>query len=138
MTTSPCDGQNCLPTLPLVVPETPPPLACLHCAATQDTVRRFRQILDARLGYPAHCVCCDCETSNACPKCLGENLAYATYDFGTDPETGYADFGERYYCRDCGATGDVDDTVAAPVRLPQLTRKPMTPARGPAELPEVA
>ena len=93
--------------------ETPPPLVCPHCAAMQATVRRDRQILSARLGYPADCVCCDCETGNACPRCLSENLEYGTYDWGTSRETGYADFGERYYCRDCGAAGDVDDAVAA-------------------------
>jgi hypothetical protein len=92
-------------------------------------VRRDRQILEARLGYQADCVCCDCETGNACPKCLGENLEYETYDFGIDRGTGYADSGERYYCRDCGATGEVDDTVAALVMLPQPTRQPMTSAR---------
>jgi|ERR1039457_838047 hypothetical protein len=52
MTTSPVAGQNCLPTLSLTLLESPPPLACLHCAATQATVRRDRQILYARLGYP--------------------------------------------------------------------------------------
>jgi hypothetical protein len=45
VTTSPFDGQNCLPTLSLILPETPLP-------------QRGRQILDARLGYPAHCICC--------------------------------------------------------------------------------
>jgi|ERR1019366_625836 hypothetical protein len=128
MTTSPFDGHNSLSTLPLILVETPPPLACLHCAATQATVRRDRQILDARLGYPSHCVCCDCETGNACPQCRSEHLAYGTYDCGTDRETGYADSGECYYCRDCGATGDLDDTVAALVALsqpipPQPTRR---------------
>src|ERR1017187_2537703 len=123
MTTSPVAGQNCLPTLSLTLLESPPPLACLHCAATQATVRRDRQILYARLGYPSDCVCCDCETGNACPNCLGENLEYGTYDFGTDRETGYVDSGERYYCRDCGASGDVDDTVPALVILPQATPK---------------
>jgi hypothetical protein len=37
-------------------------------------------------------------------------------------ETGYADSGERYYCRDCGGAGDVDDTVPALVMLPQPIR----------------
>src|ERR1039457_5826716 len=118
--------------------ETPPPLVCPHCAAMQATVRRDRQILSARLGYPADCVCCDCETGNACPRCLSENLEYGTYDWGTSRETGYADFGDRYYCRDCGAAGDVDDAVAALVMLPQPARQPMTPASGPTALPEVA
>jgi hypothetical protein len=49
----------------------------------------------------------------------------------------YADSGERYYCLDCGATGDVDDTGATLVMLPQPTHKPM-PAMVSAELPEVA
>jgi hypothetical protein len=73
MTTSHCDGQSSLPMFPRTA-ETPPPLVCLHCGATQATVRRDRQILSVRLGYPADCVCCYCETGNACPRCLGENL----------------------------------------------------------------
>ena len=64
MTPTPTDGQHCLPTLSLMLPDTPPPLACLHCAATQASVLRDRQILDARLGYLAQCVCCDCETGS--------------------------------------------------------------------------
>src|ERR1017187_6185349 len=95
MTPSPADGQNCLPTLSLMLPDTPPPLACLHCAATQASVLRDRQILYARLGYPSDGVCCDCETGNACSNCLGESLEYGTYDFGSDRETGYADSGEH-------------------------------------------
>ena len=137
MTTSPCEGHSSLPALSRTA-ETPPPLVCLHCAATQATVHRDRRILSARLGYPANCVCCDCETGNACPQCLGENLEYGTYDYGTDRETGYADSGERYYCRDCGAVGEVDDAVAVLGMPPQPRRKPTTPASGPAELPEVA
>jgi hypothetical protein len=49
-----------------------------------------------------------------------------------------ADFGERYYCRDCGAAGDADDTIPALVMLPQPIRKPMMSAGGPADWPEVA
>ena len=135
MTTSPYEGQNTPPALPPVV-EMPP--ACLHCAATQATVRRDRQIQAALLGYPTDCVCCDCETGPACPQCRGENLEYGTYDCGTDRETGYADCGECYYCRDCGGTGDVDDTVPGLVLLPQIIRRPMTSASGPADWPEVA
>jgi uncharacterized protein YbaR (Trm112 family) len=138
MATAPCDGQNNPPALPLIFVEMPPPLACLHCAATQASVRRDRQIQATRLGYPADCVCCDCETGHACPQCLGENLEYGRYDYGTDPETGYAHNGERYYCRDCGAVCDVDDTVPALVMLPQPSRKPMVSADLPADWPEVA
>jgi hypothetical protein len=78
------------------------------------------------------------EAGNTCPQCRSENLAFGTYDFGTERETGYADSGERYYCRDCGATGDVDDSVAAPPRLPQPVPTPRTPVSVPADLPEVA
>ena len=35
----------------------------------------------------------NCEAGNACPQCLNENLAYGTYDVGTERETGYADSG---------------------------------------------
>jgi hypothetical protein len=75
--------------------------------------------------------------ANACPKCRGENLEYGTYDSATDRETGYADFGERYHCRDCGATGDVDDTVAVLAMLPPPARR-LALAGMPAELSEVA
>jgi len=64
-------------------------------------------------------------------------LEYGTYESATDRETGYADFGERYYCRDCGATGDVDDTVAILAMLPRPACK-LAPASMPAELSEVA
>ena len=73
-------GQNCPPTPSLIRLDTLPPLACLHCAATQATVLRDRQILDARAGYPTQCVCCDCETGSACPKCRGEHLEYGPVD----------------------------------------------------------
>jgi hypothetical protein len=131
------DRQNSLPALPLTWIETPPPLACLYCASTQATVLREREILDARLGYPTNCVCCDCETGNACPQCRGENLEYGTYDLGADRDTGYSDSGARYHCRDCGATGDLDDTAPVLVMPPQPMRKPMTTARVSAELPDV-
>jgi hypothetical protein len=118
--------------------ETLPPLACLHCAATQATVRRERQIADALLGYPTDCVCCDPETGNACPQCGSPNLAYGSYDFGCDAGTGYADAGESYRCLECGATGDVDDAASALVMLAQEPRKPMTQANSAASLPDVA
>lgn len=124
MTTFHCDGPNSLP-----------PLVGLHCAATQATVRRDRQILSARLGYPADSVCCGCETGHARPRCLGENLEYETYDCGARRT---ADYGEQYYCTDCGAASYVDDAVAAIVMPPQPARRPMTPASGPTELPGVA
>jgi hypothetical protein len=66
--------------------ETLPPLACLHCAATQATVRRDRQIAAALLGYPNQCVCCDPETGDR-PAPGSQNLAYGDYDCGCDSET---------------------------------------------------
>ena len=131
-TSSPIDLQNGISTVRPVMLETSPPLVCLHCAATQATVLRDRQILDARAGYPTQCVCCDCETGSACPKCRGERLEYGPFDGGTDPLSGYADSGERYYCRDCGATGDLDDTLAVLVMLPQPADLATQLAGGPA------
>ena len=61
---------------PLTLIETPPALACLHCASTQATVWRQRAIAGALLGYTTNCVCCDPETGNACPQCGSQNLAY--------------------------------------------------------------
>jgi len=138
MTAARLEGQNCPPTPSLIRLDTLPPLACLHCAATEATVLRDRQILDARAGYATQCVCCDCETGSACPKCLGEHLEYGPFDGGTDPLSGYADSGERYYCRDCGATGDVDDTLAVLVMLPQPAHRAIELAGVPANLPELA
>jgi hypothetical protein len=80
----------------------------------------------------------NCEAGNACPQCLNENLAYGTYDVGTERETGYADSGERYHCRDCGATGDLEDIIAAPSMLPQPVGTSLPPASVPADLSEVA
>jgi hypothetical protein len=94
--------------------------------------------LDARASYPTQCVCCDCETGSACPKCLGEHLEYGPFDGGTDPLSGYADSGERYHCRDCGATGDVDDTLAVLLMLPQPAHLAIELATRPANLPEMA
>jgi hypothetical protein len=116
--------------------ETLPPLACLHCAATQATVRRDRQIADALLGYPTECVCCTRKPATPAPG--SQNLAYGSYDCGYDSETGYADAGERYRCLDCGSTGDVDDAAPALAMLAQEPRKPMTIAHSAAELPDVA
>jgi rubredoxin len=44
-----------------------------------------------------------------CPECGGGNIRFEPYDFGVCRETGYQDAGERYACRDCGATGDAAD-----------------------------
>ena len=138
MTAARLEGQNCPPTPSLILLDTPPPLACLHCASTQATVQRDRQILDARAGYPTQCVCGDCETGSACPQCRGEHLEYGPFDGGTVPLTGYADFGERYHCRDSGATGDVDHTLAVLVMLPQPAHLATQLACRPANLPEMA
>ena len=89
------------------------------------------------MGGATKCVCCDCETGNACPHCLSENLEYESYDFGSDSETGYSDSGERYHCRDCGATGDVEDAVTALVMPLQPMQKPIM-ATGAADVLEVA
>ena len=44
-----------------------------------------------------------------CPECESDSIVIEQYDYGTCPETGYHDAGERFQCRDCGATGDVSD-----------------------------
>jgi len=111
-----------------IAPSQTPSPACLYCAGTQASVRRQREIQAARLGYPTAGVCCVCDTSPACPRCLAEHLEYGSYDFGTDPQTGYADAGERYYCPDCGATGDGDDLAAVPLPLDEPRRMPMVTA----------
>ena len=118
--------------------ETPAPLACLYCGATQASVRPQHEIIDARMDCSAECVCCDCETGNACPHCLSENLEYESYDFGGDLETGYSDSGERYRCRDCGATGDAEDAAPALVMFPPPMRKPILATGVAADMPEVA
>ena len=47
-----------------------------------------------------------------CPECLSDTIATHRYDFGICRQTGYHDTGERFRCRACGATGDVDELVA--------------------------
>jgi hypothetical protein len=47
-----------------------------------------------------------------CPDCGSLDLIAEAYDFGTDRETGYADAGARFRCRDCGAEGDAADVLA--------------------------
>ena len=47
-----------------------------------------------------------------CPHCGSDNVEVWPYDFGICPKTGYHDAGERFECRDCGATGDADDLVS--------------------------
>jgi rubredoxin len=48
-----------------------------------------------------------------CPECESFNIRIEPYDFGTCPETGYRDAGERFECRDCGAAGDVSEIGSA-------------------------
>jgi hypothetical protein len=44
-----------------------------------------------------------------CPQCGASRLEIIEYDFGVCRETGYHDAGERFTCRACGATGDVEE-----------------------------
>ena len=44
-----------------------------------------------------------------CPECDSENVVVERYDFGTCPQTGYHDAGERFRCLQCGATGDAGE-----------------------------
>jgi len=44
-----------------------------------------------------------------CPQCGSAEVSIERYDFGRDSETGYHDAGETFRCRDCGATGDVEE-----------------------------
>jgi hypothetical protein len=56
MTAAPLEGQNCPPTPSLILLDTPRPLACLHCAATQATVLRDRQIPSSMADLPVGAV----------------------------------------------------------------------------------
>jgi len=47
--------------------------------------------------------------SGRCPQCGGSDLAVEAYDFGRCSQTGYYDAGERWRCRTCGASGDVEE-----------------------------
>ena len=44
-----------------------------------------------------------------CTECASENVVVEPYDFGTCPETGYRDAGEKFRCLQCGASGDASD-----------------------------
>jgi len=46
------------------------------------------------------------------PECGSDKVEVRPYDFGTCQQTGYHDAGERFECRNCGATGDADDLVS--------------------------
>jgi rubredoxin len=48
-----------------------------------------------------------------CPECGSDNIGVEPYDFGICRETGYHDAGERFVCRNCGATGDASDIICA-------------------------
>jgi len=48
-----------------------------------------------------------------CPECSSRDIRIDPYDFGICRETGYHDAGERYRCRTCSATGDVEDAAHA-------------------------
>jgi hypothetical protein len=48
-----------------------------------------------------------------CPKCGSDDIVARPYDYGRCSQTGYVDAGERFTCRDCGASGDADDLDGA-------------------------
>ena len=48
-----------------------------------------------------------------CHECNSENVVVEPFDFGTCPQTGYLDAGERFRCLHCGSTGDVSDLEPA-------------------------
>jgi hypothetical protein len=48
----------------------------------------------------------------SCPECDSEDVVVEPFDFGTCPQTGYLDAGERFRCLCCGATGDTADVDA--------------------------
>ena len=65
-------------------------------------------------------------TDVACPECLSDNVEVRGYDFGICRQTGYHDAGERFRCRDCGATGDAAYLVRR-VRLGPRVGHPANP-----------
>ena len=46
-----------------------------------------------------------------CPECGSNQVAIDEFDFGSCPQTGYHDEGERFRCLGCDATGDESDLV---------------------------
>lgn len=50
-----------------------------------------------------------------CPECGSAEVTINPYDFGTCPQTGYRDAGERFHCHACGAQGDAGDMRSAPL-----------------------
>jgi hypothetical protein len=89
------------------------PPQCFHCASTQATVLRDREIIDARFGdYPgwSEAPCCTPDSDYRCPACNSGKLQFAMrYASAEGEETG-----EVYRCETCGTTGDVED-AAPPV-----------------------
>ncbi len=44
-----------------------------------------------------------------CTECDSEKVVVEPFDFGTCPQTGYRDAGEKFRCLHCGATGNASD-----------------------------
>jgi hypothetical protein len=95
--------------------DLPIPMQCFHCASTQATVLRDREIACER-RYPGtdDCICCTPNSDYHCPVCNSGKLQFAMHYASRDYETGYDDGGEVYRCEACGATGEVEE-AAPPV-----------------------
>ena len=99
-----------MPQQPLLI-ETRIPMQCFHCASTQFTVLRDREIARER-KYPGAetTICCTPDSDYRCPACNSSKLQFAMrYASAEGEETG-----EVYHCETCGAIGDVED-AAPPV-----------------------
>lgn len=56
----------------------------------------------------------------SCPQCHGQDVDIRGYHFGVSEQTGYVDAGERFECRACGATDDVEELEQLPERPARL------------------
>lgn len=114
-----------------------PTFACDGCGATFCTLHMTA--VNELLCCPPCAAASDqgeLELASCCPACESDGVTVATYDFGSDPETGYQDVGEAFVCRSCGHRGDPADLVAPAVRP---ARRPLaSETASPARVQEIA
>lgn len=91
--------------------ELPISTQCFHCASTQQTVLRDREVIVARMKYSTECVCCSPDSESRCPHCGSGSLEFGMHYATSQDDQG----GEVFRCKACGATGEADD-AAPPVQ----------------------
>jgi hypothetical protein len=108
------DNPTMSQTQQAILIEIPVPARCVHCASTQATVLRDREMIDGRFGdYPGWSVapCCTPESDYRCGQCGSGKLQFAMHYASAEGD----DSREVYRCEACGCIGDAED-AAPPVQ----------------------